>query len=229
MKTHRFSAVALGVFVGLGSSAPASVTTWNEAGDAGNLPATAQVVVGVGPLQEIVGTLSPGADADVYRIRLDAPAAFGALTEATANGGDTQLFLFDANGRGIATNDDDPGGGLTSNLVAGNPLFTVLPAGEYLLGISWFNNDPFWSAPPLVEGDFMFPFAQGPGEPQMVIPPTPGGAVNPLVGWIEEGNPPFAGGYTIRLKNASFVVPEPSITTAVSLAAAFALRRRRVG
>jgi hypothetical protein len=203
-----------------------------EAGDAGNLPGTAQyiysVIGGGDDLLEIQGNLLPGNDSDMFVFRLEDPAIFGAFTEATANNGDTQLFLFHLDGRGIAHNDDDAENqpALTSRITTGGPLTIGLAPGLYMAGISWFNNDPFWNAPPVVEGDYMFPFNQQPGGPLLTAPPTPGGAINPVTGWDSFGDPPFAGSYSIFLKNAS-VVPEPAMIAIPALAALLGARRRR--
>jgi len=202
-----------------------------ESGDAGNLPGTAQwinsVIGGGDDLLEIQGDLIPGNDSDMFVFRLEDPAVFGAFTEATANNGDTQLFLFHLDGRGIAHNDDDAENqpALTSRITTGGPLTVGLAPGLYMVGISWFNNDPFWNAPPVVEGDYMFPFNQQPGGPQLTAGPTPGGAINPVAGWDAFGNPPFEGSYSIFLKNAS-VVPEPATLTLLPLAAMLLARKR---
>jgi hypothetical protein len=90
--------------------ASAGANTWDETadggGDAGDLPATAQVVSGSGPLTAITGNLG-ASDVDMYQIIICDPLIF----EATTVGGatfDTQLWLFDLNGNGVLHNDDDP-------------------------------------------------------------------------------------------------------------------------
>jgi hypothetical protein len=90
--------------------ASAGAQTWDETanggGDAGDLPATAQVVSGSGSLTAITGNLG-ASDVDMYQIIICDPLNF----EATTVGGatfDTQLWLFDLNGNGVLHNDDDP-------------------------------------------------------------------------------------------------------------------------
>ena len=46
----------------------AAAVTWNEIGDAGNTPLTAQTPIGTGALNTIIGTLSPATDTDVFKI-----------------------------------------------------------------------------------------------------------------------------------------------------------------
>jgi hypothetical protein len=96
------------------------------------------------PLTSIFGTLSDGNDADLFRITLSGNVAFSA---STVNSGtpiaDTALFLFDASGKAIATNDDDASGTtFQSTLPAGNALYATLAAGTYYLGISHSENEP---------------------------------------------------------------------------------------
>lgn len=112
---------------------------WLEGPDAGELVATAQVPAGSGPLGAIIGSLSAG-DVDLYRIRVEDWSLFSASTVNSLTTIDTQIFLFDASGNGIAYNDDS--GGLRSALPAGNTLYSGLTAGDYLIAISQFNRDP---------------------------------------------------------------------------------------
>ena len=76
-------------------------TTWHEDGDAGETRATAQRVVGLGPLTEISGSTN---DADMFKICVTGNQTFSATTVEGASW-DTQLFLFDASGRGVYAND----------------------------------------------------------------------------------------------------------------------------
>jgi hypothetical protein len=113
-----------------------------ESADAGQLPATAQPPTGgtVGsPLPMILGVHTSG-DVDMYRINICSPANFSASTVNGA-GFDTQLFLFNTSGFGIAFNDDAPGSGTVQSALS-NQFVASLPAGEYLLAISQFDNDP---------------------------------------------------------------------------------------
>jgi hypothetical protein len=91
--------------------ASAGAQTWDETanggGDAGDLPATAQVVSGSGPLTAITGAISSSTDVDMFQILICDPAAFKAWTTGALS--DTQLWLFDENGNALWHNDDRPG------------------------------------------------------------------------------------------------------------------------
>lgn len=116
----------------LGTSLLLPAQIWPEGGDAGDLPGTAQVPLGNGALTSIAGSLTT--DADMYLIQINSPGAFSATTVGGATF-DTQLSLFDANGRGVAFNDDSVGFQSTiSN------TFVVRP-GKYLLAVSAYDFD----------------------------------------------------------------------------------------
>ena len=124
-------------------SAPAQWDeTLNGGGDAGDLPNSAQVPNGSGPLNDIGGHLEAG-DVDMYQIQICDPGNFSAsLANDHSLGLDTQLFLFDANGAGIVMDDDDPSGtgGLRSAL--SNAFTAGLPSGNYYLAVSGYDTDP---------------------------------------------------------------------------------------
>jgi hypothetical protein len=109
--------------------------------ETGQLPATA--VVFPGPT--IVGVISdcPPNDVDMYVIHICSPPNFTATVNPVGTSiGDTQLFLFHMDGTGVALNDDDPLGvnGTLSRLTG--PIVQGIPAGDYLLAISVYDNDP---------------------------------------------------------------------------------------
>lgn len=110
---------------------------WTEIGDAGDLPGTAQVPIGSGPLTKIKGKLTGSYDADMYKIYIVDPASFSAYATGDS---DTQLFLFDESGMGIYA-DDDGGSGLDAYLPSGN-TYSPTSTGTYYLGISFWNRDP---------------------------------------------------------------------------------------
>jgi hypothetical protein len=125
------------VAVGLALASTASAQNWVESPDAGDVPGTAQVPAGAGPLLTISGTIAANADADMYCITIPTPGGFGASTCGGATI-DTQLWLFNANGAGVSFNDDDPAGcGLQSTLTGG----FVPGGGQYYLAISSYSND----------------------------------------------------------------------------------------
>src|SRR4051794_16877934 len=83
----------------LAPASPASAQgTVAENGDAGSLPATAQIIPG--PVDEITGTLALLDQEDLYQVCLAGGQTFSATTVGS-DIADTQLFLFDATGRGV--------------------------------------------------------------------------------------------------------------------------------
>jgi hypothetical protein len=197
-------------------------------GDAGPLPASAQIInnaflTGVGGLMAIEGRLgaieAPGG-VDMYRFTISSPTTFSATTSMNPvlEGGtplaNTQLFLFRLNGIGIAHNDDISGSDRRSTLAAGNSLYASLSAGEYLLAITAFNNDP-QSA-----GGAIFPAAGGGG----IFGPTGAGGGSPITGW--NSNTSTTGTYRITLTGVA-AVPEPATITMLAAGALFALGFRR--
>jgi hypothetical protein len=211
-------ATVVGVAVAAGA---ASAQTHPESGDAGSLPGSAQVVSGSGVLANITGSIEGLGDADLFRIVIHDPAAFGATTAiAPGTMSDTTLYLFHLDGTGIAKNDDISGSNYLSSLSAGDPKFTSLAPGEYLLGISGYAYSPYWNDPPTVYGDLVFDVLTYTG----VLGPQPG--AGPVVGWIDVGAY-STGTYNITLTGASFV-PAPGSVALLGLGGLVAVRRRRV-
>ena len=113
---------------------PAPFTGYDEVGDAGDLPESAQATPS-GALTGIRGTLTAG-DVDMYAIYIANPSAFAASTRCNALF-DTQLFLFDANGNPVSFNDDAPEGGVASRLDG-----SCIPGpGLYYLAVSAYDRD----------------------------------------------------------------------------------------
>lgn len=160
----RCSLVA--VLIALLTSGSAAAVTWTEVGDAGKLLDTAQET-GTGTLTGIDTDLASATDVDLFRFLV---IGQGEVTITTSGEFDTQLFLFDASGLGIAANDDFTDG-------SGNSLITAeLSTGYYYLGVSLFDVDPV-SATGLI-----FPNEQG----ELLGPTGPGGE-DPLSGWVTLG------------------------------------------
>lgn len=133
----RIAVTALAVAVSLGLAPSAFAASEN--GDAGDLPSTAQDL-GSGAVPSIFGSFSSGGDVDVYRVCLsDGPSFFASTVGFTTL--DTQLFLFDSNGRGVYSNDDASIGVRGSRLPSGHRFSPSAP-GEYFIAVSSFNNDP---------------------------------------------------------------------------------------
>jgi hypothetical protein len=179
----------LAVAAALAVTAVALAVTFRESGDAGNVPATAQVATGAVDLIE--GTLEPTTtDADLYQVCLEGGKTFSATTgppEPGFSGLDTKLYLFDASGRGIYANDDFVG--LTSTLPAGHPL-TPSEAGIYYLAISLFQTFPF------SEGGHIF--GESSDAVGVYAPEGPGGDL-PLSRWRSNFIPAGRNTYRISL------------------------------
>jgi hypothetical protein len=172
---------------------------WNEVGDAGSLPGSAQIIAGAGPVTTITGTLADINDEDMFFFEITSAALFSASTVGTPGTvADTQLFLFRSSGLGAIANDDSPGGGtLRSQIPAGSMTTFMLPVGFYYLAISSFNNNP------VSVGGLIFPDAPFTG----VFGPTGPGGGSPVSNWSAGGG--GSGTYTINL-TAAQAVPEPT-------------------
>jgi hypothetical protein len=201
MRKIFLGSIALVTILACGSVALAD--TWSEVGDAGNLPATAQVPTGANPLTAISGSIASSGDADMYLIFISSPATFSATTVGTGGSlSDTQLFLFTAAGLGVYANDDDAACLCTrSMLPAGHALSPTTP-GLYYLAISSFDTDP--SSP----GGLIFPSSPF----TAVQGPTGPGGGSAVSSWAGSSG---SGTYTINLTGAGFAgggtaVPEPT-------------------
>ena len=176
-------------------AARVNAATWAETGDAGELPATAQVTTGCGSLTSITGT-KEASGSDLFQISVTDAAAFSASTAGMATNVDSQLFLFDASGVGVYGNDDVSGSNTRSTLPATRPPGPT-SAGTYLLAISQYNRDPQST------GGLIFPDTPF----TSVVGPTGPGAASPLSSWLANGGnagtTSFA--YTITLTGAEFV------------------------
>lgn len=129
-----------------------AVTTVLENGDAGDLPNMAQDATGItldaDGIMEVRGRIESTSNVDMYRIEITEPGEFSAITIFDTNVSieDSQLFLFDADGRGVCANEDNP------DLLSTDPLrlYAALPRGGcqipargfYFLAISTSVRDP---------------------------------------------------------------------------------------
>lgn len=210
----RTAAIALFGLLAIAGTASASI--YAEVPDAGELPASAQDVSGVGALTGITGSVTAG-DADMFRIRISNPAAFSAITSGVQ--GDTLLFLFNLDGTGIAKNDDISGANFLSEFPVGNPLYAGLPAGDYLIAISGFAYHPFSVAAPTLLSQANFDVNTFTG----VLAPQNAG---PVLSWFQLSTGPSSGNYSITLTGAEFI-PAPSAAALLGLGGLLAARRRR--
>ena len=156
--TTRLAAVLVAVS-SIAALSTSRAQMYAEVGDAGDTLATSQSTVSSAtpygsPITTIAGTIGTGTDADLYAINITSPSTFSATTSNSLTSTsfdntlplDTALFLFNAAGVEIATNDDTSGTNVMSTLAAGNPLYASLAPGLYYLGISISGNEPVNSA-----------------------------------------------------------------------------------
>lgn len=136
----------------------------SEVGDAGDLPATAQVLTGLATITSISGTIQSASDVDMFQFTLASPATLSFMV-AAASTIDSQLFLFNAAGAGLWAN-DDMGTSLDAQITAS------LASGIYYLAISSWDRHPVNAANLPIFGD-----TSG-----VLLPPINAGAVT---GWTE--------------------------------------------
>jgi hypothetical protein len=161
---------------------------WSEAGDAGDLPATAQIPTGNGPLTAIAGMLLAGGDADLFLIHISNPAVFAATT-CGGGGVDTQLWLFAADGDGITFDDDTADCGVASAITQDH----VPAAGLYYLACSAYD----WDA---LDAQGREIWLDAPYDQER--PPDGPGGPGPVAGWGETAHE--QGAYVIDLSGVSW-------------------------
>lgn len=196
----------LGMGLLFAAAATANAQVWSEVGDAGELAGTAQVVAGSGPLSTILGNLGES-DVDMYRININDPSLFLAQHTGTFNF-DSQMWLFNLNGTGVAFNDD-------TNGLRGQISAPAIAAGDYLLAISGYDRDAIDGSGNALWSDTPFNNQRAPDGP---------GAANPVADW--SGAVGARGDYEIALRGASFV-PAPGALALAGMGGALIGRRRR--
>lgn len=201
--------LAIVAVAGLASAAQAQV--WNELGDAGESLATANVTSGVGLLTQITGTFDVN-DTDMFQIYIANPATFLATTVGGTSD-DTQLFLFDINGFGVAHNDDSPSDSTLQSRLTG--LFVPAP-GLYYLAVTKYNRDPS-SAGGLIWANSPFGTERAPDGP---------GAAGALASWAGATSASTAS-YSIFLEGVEFAIPAPGSIALLGLGGLLVGRRRR--
>jgi hypothetical protein len=149
--------------------------------------------------------LSPadGDGQDMYLIHIDGGGTFSATTVGGASF-DTELFLFDANGKGVYANDDASGDFAPSTLRANHSLTPITP-GDYYLAITQC------CSAPISDAGQIFTIA-GANHRALSGPTGPGGA-SPVTGYTGGFvQTPGGGSYQIFLTGAhASVVPEPNV------------------
>ncbi|MCB9879337.1 MAG: hypothetical protein H6835_17215 [Planctomycetes bacterium] len=189
------------ILVGSVLTASLAAQNWTEA-DAGQLWTDAQVTVGTGALATIAGSIDPGEDADLFVVRVDDPATFTCSSVGGATW-DSQLWIFDMQGRGISFRDDQ-GGGVYQSTLTGQ--FVTAP-GHVIIGVSRFDSDPLDDSAQELWLDSPWGAERAPDGP---------GAANQFTQW--SGTTNIAGAYTLTLTGASFAYAADPADEAVAWA-----------
>lgn len=210
---------------GLATLATSAAAQHFEVGDAGNFPGNAQLVAA--GTDTIIGAIASLDDEDLYRVTITDFTQFSVIV--SGEGGDpltdSQIFLFDLNGAGLAHNDDISTVNRYSGLPMGNGLYVGLTPGEYLIGVTGWNNDPYYAVSPDLEKVFPDPNYDGSGNGE-VVGPRDGAVGQPIIFWDGLLGGQDDGGYRLVLTGVD-PVPEPATMSALALGAAALLRKRR--
>jgi hypothetical protein len=217
--------VTLGALALIGSTAiagQAATIIKTEVGDATDLAPGQDIgLLGDTDLTRIRGEISGTTDADLYKFTIDSVRDFTArvFPRTTNNNGnaisDSQLFLFDATGKALKSND---------NISGTNPFSRIqvaaLAAGTYFLGISSFDYDPRNLA-----NQYLFPNNDtGILNPRPVVL-LPG--ADPVLGnWATRSvRPNSAGLYRIDVEATA--VPTPALLPGLAALGFNAIRKRK--
>lgn len=213
---------------------PASADSWSEVGDAGDLPATAQVAQVARFLTRITGTIdpwcpTPPCDVDLFRVYLSGSPFSVLATSVDSCCLDPILYLFDESGLGVMANEEcgadcDP---LYSYPGVAFLEGEALPPGFYLLAVSVGCVDAP-SARPFSVAGYVFPELCN---SYFLHPPISPGGDQPLSGWDFEGawigSEEFYGDYRMDLVGVRTPEPAGGGAAAAALAALLLLRARR--
>jgi hypothetical protein len=181
-------------------TAASAQITYQEQGDAGDLPETAQAT-GTDTntaLSAIRGTLEANG-VDMYVIYIQDPANFSATTVNNETTFDTQLWLFDAEGKGVVFNDEAVGTNLDRSRIDNSTgCLTGRSAGVYYIAISRYNRDAIGCEDKLIWANDPFRAVRCPDGPE---------SGSRVAGWT--GTTAIAGNYEITLTGA-FTAPAQS-------------------
>ncbi|GAB4108261.1 MAG: hypothetical protein Kow00105_14750 [Phycisphaeraceae bacterium] len=177
-------------------SSTVNATVWNESGDAGELPNTADVVSGSGTLTQINGTVPGPDDIDMYQILITDPNTFSATGTAGLTFGPPRMFLFNSAGYGVAGYIDSTNTGvmITDTFVSSPGIYYLAYSAGSIPGATNTGSNELWLLNP-------FDVERAPDGP---------GATLPIAGWSPMPVPYSPIGYTITLTGAAFV-PEPGM------------------
>jgi hypothetical protein len=247
MKNGIGSMVAVSV-LSMAGAAHGAEWSADRTTDVGNRINTASVTDGSGSLDKIAGTLrafvADGAaswDQDIYCIRITDGTAFSAIAYPSpglpaGTIGDFNLALFDADGHGIAFNDNTTTEGIAQYPVLTNTFTSTLPAGDYYLAISRNSRNATTGVVrfnrPFAGGSLMFPGqtnATGPSDPTASLRTGEYSAMGSVFsGWEPHAfSFPFNDNYDIDLTGATFSVPAPGAAALLAVGVLGATRRRR--
>lgn len=203
----------------LGIAFPASAVhgaVYVSNGTAGEMPSSAEVVSGSGVLNAIRGTATITAGisiGDIFRIFISDADEFSVSTLYTqpgTNNFDTQIFLFDSSGHGIATN-DDAADSAQSFLSSGSAPLSSLTEGIYYVLIEGAGRYPVDAA-----GHLIFTNILAGADADGVYAANAGaGIFTGLTGNSSEG-----GAYSLVFTGVEFIaIPEPATVVLLGAAA----------
>jgi hypothetical protein len=210
-RMQKWGPPTIGLNSGVGGGAARAVLLV-AVGNAGDLPGTAQSSAGVQPfgtpLDAITGSFAANDDQDMFRIYISDPVNFSATSNnAETVVGDTMLFLFDENGRGVLATDDIDGLNYKSTLSAGS--LAASPAGVYHIAVSKAFNVPVSGLPPSNSNEI---FLEGELEATSeTIGANGAGAADPVLGWFLFPFDDEVGAYRINMTGATFVDAAPGV------------------
>jgi len=193
--------IVVGLAIVLGLVQGAAAISFNEIGDAGDLPGSSQVAGALPLLTTITGSIGSSTDVDMFAITFNQAGTFSATTTHLGTLLDSQLFLFKSTGLGVVANDDSP-------ITVGSTIpGTAVNPGLYFLGVSSFDVDPASS------GGLIFPSFPFTG----VFGPTGPGGANAITHWQGTGG---TGTYFVNLNLEPALAPVPEPGTLVLLGSA---------